>query len=89
MRAREKRLIISVLLTAADVIVVNRYGGAIWQCWATNLWPETLVCLLLLTWAGSAAMLWLHVWADFKPARFTGDRTMPCPPREPKEEPDV
>lgn len=66
MRKRAKRFAITVLLTTIDVVLLDRYFGAIWQAWSEVLWIRGAFLLLLVLLAASAAVLWIHVYYDLR-----------------------
>ena len=66
MRGRAKRLAIAVLLTGTDAALFDRYFGAVWLIWSADLWLCGAFLLLLVLWAASAAVLWIHVYYDLR-----------------------
>jgi hypothetical protein len=66
MRERTKRFAITVLLTGVDAALLDRYFGLIWQTWSGDPWGRGAFLLLLVLWAASAAVLWIHVYYDLR-----------------------
>ena len=66
MRDRAKRFGITVLLTGTDAALFDRYFGAVWPIWSADPWLCGAFLLLLVLWAVSAAVLWIHVYYDLR-----------------------
>ncbi len=57
MQERAKRLANAVVLTVADIAVVNIYFGTIWLAWDWNPWAKAALFALLAVWIASATVL--------------------------------
>jgi hypothetical protein len=64
MQGREKTVTIAVVLTVADIAVVNIYFGAIWRAWGLNPWANAAPFALLAVWLAAATVLWIHISND-------------------------
>jgi hypothetical protein len=63
---RTTRFGVAVLLTGMDVAVFQHFFGVIWQAWPGVEWIRLVLLFTLALWAGSAAVLWLHVYYDLR-----------------------
>ena len=63
MRKRTARFWFAALMTGLDIVVLCQYGEVVWNAWPGVRWLSTA---LLLIWAWSAAIMWLHVYGDFR-----------------------
>jgi hypothetical protein len=55
----------AALLTGLDIVVLCQYGEVVWKAWPR---AQRLSAMLLLAWALSTAILWLHVYRDLRSA---------------------
>ena len=63
---RTTRFWVAVLLTGMDIAVFQHFLGVIWQAWPGVEWIRMVLLSTLALWAGSAAVLWLHVYYDLR-----------------------
>ena len=66
MQERAKRLVMAVVLTAADVATFNNYSGVIWRTWGRNPSAKTALLTLLGLWISSAVVIWGHISNDVR-----------------------
>lgn len=66
MADRTSRLWVAVLLTVMDIAVFKRFADVIWLASARLRWIQWTLFLTLAVWIGSAAVLWLRVYYDFR-----------------------
>ena len=57
MQERAKRLANAVVLTVADIAVINICFGTIWLAWDWNPWANAALFALLAVWIASATVL--------------------------------
>ena len=63
MRKRTARFWVVALMTGLDIVVLCRYGEVVWNARQGVHWPSAT---LLQGLAWSAAIMWLHVYRDFR-----------------------
>ena len=63
---RTTRLWIAILLAGMDIAIFEHSFTAIWLVWSGIGWIRVASVLVLAVWAGSAAVLWLHVYYDLR-----------------------
>jgi len=63
---RTMRFWVAVLLTGMDIAVFEHFFGVIWLAWPGVEWIRVVLLSTLALWAGSAAVLWLHVYYDLR-----------------------
>lgn len=63
---RTTRFWVAVLLTGMDIAVFQHFLRVIWQAWPGVEWIRMVLLSTLALWAGSAAVLWLHVYYDLR-----------------------
>ena len=63
---RTTRFWVAVLLTGMDIAVYRHFFGVIWLAWPGVEWIRIALLFTLALWAGSAAVLWLHVYYDLR-----------------------
>ena len=66
MGTRTTRSWIAILLTGMDIAIFEHSFTAIWLVWSGLAWIRVVSILVLAVWAGSAAVLWLHVYYDLR-----------------------
>ena len=66
MSDRGKRFAFAILLTALDLIVLDKYFGSIWHASFEDPWFRAGFLSLLILWAASAIVLWIHVYYDLR-----------------------
>lgn len=66
MRERVKQFAIAVLLTGTDAALFDRYFGAVWPIRSADPRLCGAFLLLLVLWAASAAVMWIHVYYDLR-----------------------
>jgi len=63
---RTTRFWVAVLLIGMDIAVYRHFFGVIWLAWPGVEWIRIALLFTLALWAGSAAVLWLHVYYDLR-----------------------
>ena len=63
---RTSRFWVAVLLTGMDIAVFHHFFGVIWQAWPGVQWIRMVLLSTFALWAGSAGVLWLHVYYDVR-----------------------
>jgi hypothetical protein len=63
---RTTRFWVAVLLTGMDIAVFQHFFGVIWLTWSGVEWIRMVLLSTLALWAGSAAVLWLHIYYDLR-----------------------
>lgn len=81
MQEREKGLAIAVVLTVADIAVVNIYFGTIWRAWDLDPWANAAGSALLAVWLAAATVLWIHISNDRRPPLRECAMALPSDPR--------
>lgn len=66
MADRTSRFWVAILITVMDITVFERSFTITWLALSPVLWTRVALSLTLAAWTGSAAMIWLNVYYDFR-----------------------